>query len=83
MPKEAIESLKVGDRLTDGSLVVDTRHLKQGAIGIIRDLPEHQEATRKALKAFAAAVRDNQVRPRFDRPRPEFFDEPLDGNSLN
>lgn len=70
MRKEECQSLKVGDRVRltphlPAYLVVDTRYAKQGAIGIFGDLPEHEQAAKKATEAFAAAVRDDKVRPIF------------------
>ena len=63
-----------------GYLVVDVRHAKKGAIGIYGDLPEHEEAARKALADYAAAVREDHRRPREDEPiRPAWiWYEPLD-----
>lgn len=76
--KELFANLKVGDRLPDGSRVVNTRYIKQGAIGVVQDLPEHVEAVRKALENFAASVREDRLRPQAELQRPRWvWYEPL------
>lgn len=70
MGERDFQNLNVGDRVSmtphlPGYLVVDVRHAKQSAIGIYGDLPEHEQAAKKAMETFAAAVRDDHTRPKF------------------
>lgn len=57
MPKERYENLKVGDRLKDGARVLRI-DAKADALAVVWDLPERIEATKSALKAYAAVRRD-------------------------
>lgn len=71
-------NIKIGDRIRispnlPGYLVVDVRHAKKGAIEIYGDLPEHEEAVRKALADYEAAVREDRWRPREDVPQRPYW----------
>lgn len=73
MNKESFANLKVGDRLPNGSRVVDISYIKEGAVGVVYDLPQHIQAAKRALQNFAAAVRQDQVEPKPQFP-PGFWD---------
>ena len=83
MGKET-RKFKVGDQLPDswlgsGWTVVSTKRASEGAIEIRNDTPEHAERVQKALEDYAAAVREDQMRPREEPPRRNwYFDSPLD-----
>ena len=74
-------NIKVGDRLPifGGARVTDVRYAKTGAIGFEIDNPETLKRIDDALKAYAEAVREDQMRPREEPPRRNlYFDSPLD-----
>ena len=81
MAKEQLAGVKVGDRLPifGGARVTNVRYAKQGAIGFEIDNPETLKRIDDALKAYAEAVREDQMRPREEPPRRNrYFDSPLD-----
>ena len=81
MAKEQLAGVKVGDRLPifGGARVTNVRYAKQGAIGFEIDNPETLKRIHDALKDYAEAVREDQMRPREEPPRRNwYFDSPLD-----
>ena len=79
--EQSAVDIKVGDRLPifGGARVTDVRYAKQGAIGFEIDNPETLKRIDDALKAYAEAVREDQMRPREEPPRRNrYFDSPLD-----
>lgn len=66
MPKEqpqSLNNLKVGDRLSNGARVTDTRHAKQRAIGFEYDDPETIARVDKLVADYAAESRRRQYGP--------------------
>ena len=81
MAKEQLAGVKVGDRLPifGGARVTNVRYAKQGAIGFEIDNPETLKRIHDTLKDYAEAVREDQMRPREEPPRRNwYFDSPLD-----
>ena len=81
MAKEQLAGVKVGDRLPifGGARVTNVRYAKQGAIGFEIDNPDTLKRIHDALKDYAEAVREDQMRPREEPPRRNwYFDQPLD-----